>query len=163
MGQTMRRIQGKPWGGISTPGVVLRLLSAVLGEILLAPIIHNQLFPGIPMRSFILSVSGDRWLTPLRNAVLAHAGYAVIPASTAEKALEILLHRHVSAIVIGNSIAVLDRERLCSEGKRRGVPSVILDRGTPACDVSPQTHIDPTEGPEAVLSAIASVLAKTEN
>lgn len=110
------------------------------------------------MRSFILSVSGDRWLTPLRNAVLAHAGYAVIPAYTAEKAIEVLQHRYVSAMVIGHSIAVPDRERLCSEGMRRGVPSVILDHGGNGHHPR-EVHIDPLEGPETVLEAIAGVLA----
>lgn len=111
------------------------------------------------MRSFILSVSGDRWLTPLRNAVLAHAGYAVIPAYTAEKAIEVLRRRHVSAMVIGHSIRLQDRELLCSEGTKRGIPSVILDH-TIHGQHSREVHIDPLEGPETVLKAIADVLAK---
>lgn len=112
------------------------------------------------MRSFILSVSGDRWLTPLRNAVLAHAGYAVIPAYTAEKAIEVLQHRHVSAMVIGHSIALKDRQRLCSEGLKLGIPSVVLDNATHGRDRTRELHIDPLEGPEIVLEAIATVLAK---
>src|SRR5438552_2732907 len=36
------------------------------------------------MRSFILSVSADRHLTAIRNTVLAHAGYAVIPATSVQ-------------------------------------------------------------------------------
>lgn len=110
------------------------------------------------MRSFILSVSEDRWLTPLRNAVLAHAGYAVIPAYTAEKAIEVLQHRHVSAMVIGHSIGLQDRKRLCSEGMRRGVPSVVLDHGGQG-QHDREVYIDPLEGPETVLEAIARVLA----
>lgn len=112
------------------------------------------------MRSFILSVSGDRWLTPLRNAVLAHAGYGVIPAYTAEKAMEVLAYRHVSAMVIGHSIAAKDCQKLCSESRRLGVPTVILDTAVQPREGPRETHIDPTEGPEAVLNAIASVLAK---
>lgn len=142
-------------------GVLLLLLSSGVKGILLWSTIHNsELLAETPlMRSFILSVSGDRWLTPLRNAVLAHAGYAVIPAYTAEKAIEVLQHRHVSAMVIGHSIRLQDRERLCSEGTRRGVPSVILDH-TLQGKHSREVHIDPLEGPETVLKAIADVLAK---
>jgi hypothetical protein len=114
------------------------------------------------MRSFILSVSGDRWLTPLRNAVLAHAGYGVIPAYTAEKAMEVLAYRPVSAMVIGHAITAKDRQKLCSESRRLGVPTVILDNAMQGRE-SRETHIDPTEGPEAVLKAIASVLAREES
>jgi hypothetical protein len=142
-------------------GVFLRLLSAALKEILfLSTIPQFQIAHREPMRSFILSVSGDQWLTPLRNAVLAHAGYAVIPAYTAEKAIEVLQHRHVSAMVIGHSIAIRDRQRLCSEGNRRGVPAVILDHASQGPDCVREMHIDPLEGPETVLEAIATVLAR---
>jgi len=107
------------------------------------------------MRSFILSVSADRWLTPIRNTVLAHAGYAVIPALTAEAAMQVLVKRHVSAMVIANTVPLGERQRLCSEGKRRGVPAVILDRGEGAPDTAVEMHVDPSEGPEILLSAVA--------
>lgn len=115
-----------------------------------------------PMRSFILSVSADRWLTPIRNAVLAHAGYAVIPSLSAEAALEVLENRHVSAMVIGQSISVHDRQRLCSEGRRHGIPAVVLDRNVLATDAVREIHIDPSDGPEAFLMAVATVLGKTD-
>ena len=112
------------------------------------------------MRSFILSVSADRWLTPIRNTVLAHAGYAVIPALTAQAAMEVLLNRHVSAMVIANTIPLSERQRLCSEARRQGVPSVILDRGEGAPDTLVELHVDPSEGPEMLLSAVAQALKK---
>lgn len=112
------------------------------------------------MRSFILSVSSDRWLTPIRNTVLAHAGYAVIPSLSAEKALEVLLSRHVSAMVIGQSIPAHERQRLCSEGRKHGIPAVILDRNLPASRVASEVHVDPAEGPEAFLNALAAVLGR---
>ena len=111
------------------------------------------------MRSFILSVSSDRWLTPIRNTVLAHAGYAVIPSLSATTAMEVLLSRYVSAMVIGQSIPLRERQRLCSEGRRHGVPAVVLDR-----DLQPdrdfEVHVDPSDGPEVFLSALAAVLAR---
>jgi hypothetical protein len=92
--------------------------------------------------------------------VLAHAGYAVIPAYTAEKAIEVLQNRHVSAMVIGHSIALKDRQRLCSEGLKLGIPAVVLDKAVQSRDCTRELHIDPLEGPEMVLEAIATVLAK---
>jgi hypothetical protein len=114
------------------------------------------------MRSFILSVSSDRWLTPLRNAVLAHAGYGVIPSLSADAALKVLSNRRVSAMVIGHSIPVDDCQRLCSEGRRHGVPAVVLDRGLVSSDPLRELHIDPADGPEAFLTAVATVLARLQ-
>jgi DNA-binding LacI/PurR family transcriptional regulator len=112
------------------------------------------------MRSFILSVSSDRWLTPIRNTVLAHAGYGVIPSLSVDAAMEVLLSRRVSAMVIGNSIPLRERERLCSEGRRQGVPTVVLDRYVPASSAASEIHVDPADGPEAFLNAIALVLGR---
>jgi hypothetical protein len=111
------------------------------------------------MRSFILSVSADRRLTPIRNAVLAHAGYAVIPALTVEAAMEVLLKWRVSAMVIANTIPPGDRHRLSTEGQKRGVPTVILEGGEgPGTAV--EMYVDPSEGPEILLSVLARALAK---
>lgn len=110
------------------------------------------------MRSFILSVSSDRWLTPIRNTVLAHAGYAVIPSLTAADAMEVMSSRHVSAMVIGLSIPLRERERLCSEGRRHGIPAVVLDRDQ-VSGIASEIHIDPADGPEAFLEALANVLS----
>jgi hypothetical protein len=141
-------------------GVALRLLSAGFREILQEQTAHIADPSGKnPMRSFILSVSADRWLTPIRNTVLAHAGYAVIPSLSAEAAMQVLLNRHVSAMVIGHSIPPHDRQRLCSEGRRHGVPAVVLDRNTQVSDVAREIHVDPSDGPEAFLNAIAALLA----
>ena len=111
------------------------------------------------MRSFILSVSSDRWLTPTRNAVLAHAGYGVIPSLSAQAALTVLSNRRVSAMVIGHSIPAGERRLLCSEGRKYGVPAVVLDRGDQSPDPLLEVHLDPAGGLEVFLHAVASVLA----
>src|SRR6266853_1516605 len=103
------------------------------------------------MRPAVLSISAERVLAPIRNAVLAHAGYGVIPVSTVDSALKILRARHVCAIVIANSVSVIDRRRVCSEGHNRHVPSVVLDPyDQPADDLS-ELHVNPLDGPEAFL------------
>jgi hypothetical protein len=112
-----------------------------------------------PMRSLILSVSSERWLTPIRNAVLAHAGYGVIPSLSAAAALDVLSNRRVSAMVIGQSISASDRLRLCSEGRRQGIPAVVLDRSLESSHPLQEIHIDPADGPEAFLNAVAAVLS----
>lgn len=110
------------------------------------------------MRSFILSVSADALSSPIRNAVLAHAGYAVIPVQTADDAFRVLSSRYVSAMVIGPSIPQIHRRTLCAEGKKLGVPSVVLDRYEHVADPRSEIHVNPLDGPEVVLEAVASVL-----
>lgn len=75
--------------------------------------------------------------------------------------MEVLLNRHVSAMVIGQSIPLQERQRLCSEGRRHGIPAVVLDRNIQASDpASEEIHVDPFDGPEAFLNALATVLAR---
>ncbi len=112
------------------------------------------------MRPAVLSISTERVLAPIRNAVLAHAGYGVIPATTTESALRILRDRHVCAMVIGRSVPAADRRVLCSEGIRRGVPSVVLDPYEEVTDTHSGLHINPLDGPEAFLDALATLVQR---
>ena len=113
------------------------------------------------MRPAVLSISAERVLAPIRNAVLAHAGYGVIPVSSVEAALKILRARHVCAIVIANSISILDRRRVCSEGHNRHVPSVVLDPyDQNAADDQSELHVNPLDGPEAFLDALATLMER---
>lgn len=112
------------------------------------------------MRPAILSISTDRVLAPIRNAVLAHAGYGVIPVTSAESALKILRDRHVCALIIGNSVPAEDRKLLCSEALRHGVPSVVLDPYEQVGEEKSELHINPLEGPEVFLDALASIVQR---
>jgi hypothetical protein len=109
-------------------------------------------------RPAVLSVSTERELAPIRNAVLAHAGYGVIPATSTQSALNILRGRHVCAIVIARSVPVGDRRLLCFEGSRRGVPSVVLDPYAAVTDARSGLHMNPLEGPEIFLDALAALM-----
>jgi hypothetical protein len=113
------------------------------------------------MRPAVLSISAEKVLAPIRNAVLAHAGYGVIPASTIESALEILRDRHVCAMVIAHSFPLMDRRKLCSEGHSRKVPSVVLDPYEQVGDEQSALHVNPLDGPEAFLDALASLLLRS--
>jgi len=112
------------------------------------------------MRPSVLSISAERVLAPIRNAVLAHAGYGVIPVSTVEAALRILRARHVCAIVIANSVPLLDRRRVCSEGHHQRVPSVVLDPYDQRDEDESELHVNPLDGPEVFLDALASLMQR---
>ena len=112
------------------------------------------------MRPAVLSISAERVLAPIRNAVLAHAGYGVIPVSSVEAALTILHARHVCAIVIANSVPILERRRVCSEGHNLHVPSVVLDPYDQSADDESELHVNPLDGPEAFLDALATLMQR---
>jgi hypothetical protein len=112
------------------------------------------------MRPAVLSISEERVLSPIRNAVLAHAGYGVIPVFTIEAALKVLHARHVCAIVIANSISVQDRRRLCTEGHDLHIPSVVLDPYEQSADDESELHVNPLDGPEVFLDALASLMQR---
>jgi hypothetical protein len=112
------------------------------------------------MRPAILSISAERVLAPIRNAVLAHAGYGVIPVATADSALKVLRRRHVCAIVIANSVSLADRQRVCTEGHSRHVPSVVLDPYDRGVDDHAEMHVNPLDGPEAFLDALATLMQR---
>jgi hypothetical protein len=112
------------------------------------------------MRPAVLSISAERVLAPIRNAVLAHAGYGVIPVATVASALKVLRARHVCAIVIANNVPIPDRRLVCLEGHSRHVPSVVLDPYDQAADDESELHVNPLDGPEAFLDALADLLRR---
>src|SRR5882762_3185496 len=115
------------------------------------------------MRPAVLSISAEKVLAPIRNAVLAHAGYGVIPVTTIESALKILRGRHVCAMVIANTIPVTERRKLCSEGHSRKIPVVVLDPYEHVADEQSALHVNPLDGPEAFLDALASLLLRSHS
>lgn len=112
------------------------------------------------MRPAVLSISSERVLAPIRNAVLAHAGYGVIPVSSVDSAIKVLRHRHVCAIVIADTIPLSDRRRVCSEGHTHHVPSVVLDPYDIFADDQSELHVNPLDGPEIFLDALATLMQR---
>jgi hypothetical protein len=115
------------------------------------------------MRPSVLSVSSElseKVLAPIRNAVLAHAGYGVIPVTTAKAALQALRDRHVCAMIIGHSVSLVDRQMICFEGEIRRVPAVVLDHDEQQTLGQSQLHINPLDGPEAFLEALATLMLR---
>jgi DNA-binding NtrC family response regulator len=111
------------------------------------------------MRPAVLSIAKERLVSPLRNAVLAHAGYGVIPATSFDSALKILKRRHVSAMVVSQSMDQNERAVLCSEAHKLGIPSVVMDPYGQSGDEC-ELHLNPLDGPESFLDALASLLKR---
>jgi hypothetical protein len=110
------------------------------------------------MQPAILSVARETQASPIRNAVLARAGYRVIPACTAASALRILHQRYVSAMMIAHCVPDHDCRLLCSEAQRRGVPLVVLDPYEQMGSYRRELHISPLEGPQGFLDALATLI-----
>lgn len=112
------------------------------------------------MRPAILSIAKERLVSPLRNAVLAHAGYGVIPATSFDTALKILKRRRVNAVVIGQSIDRRERQMLCSEAHKLGVPSLVMDPYDQPGEDECELHVNPLDGPETFLQVLAGVVRR---
>jgi DNA-binding LacI/PurR family transcriptional regulator len=112
------------------------------------------------MRPAVLSIAKERLVSPLRNAVLAHAGYGVIPATSFDAALKILKRRRVNAVVIGHSMDKKERRALCSEAHKLGVPAVVMDPYDQSSDDGCGLHVNPLDGPETFLSVMAALVRR---
>lgn len=113
------------------------------------------------MRPAVLSIARERFVSPLRNAVLAHAGYGVVPVTSLDAALNILRRRRICAMIIGQSMELRERRVLCCEAHKLGIPSVVLDPYGQPCDYQFQLHVNPLDGPELFLDALASLLKRS--
>lgn len=63
-------------------------------------------------------------------------------------------------MVIGPSVESQDCRLLCSEASRVGVPSVVLDPYGYFPANPSELHINPLDGPEIFLDALASLLKR---
>jgi DNA-binding response OmpR family regulator len=111
------------------------------------------------MRPAVLSISTEKQLAPIRNTVLAHAGYGVIPANSTESALKILQRRHICALLVGNSLTKKEQKELCDQARRMGIPSVVLDPREADRVSGSEVHVHPLDGPEMYLDALATLVA----
>ena len=115
------------------------------------------------MRPAVLSIAKERLASPTRNAVMAHAGYGVIPATSTATALDVLRRRRVCAMVVGPSMNEDERHLLCREAHRHGVPAVVLDPYSQPCDQDCDRCVNPLDGPEQLLRALKSLLPGGQN
>jgi hypothetical protein len=71
-----------------------------------------------------------------------------------DTALDVLRHRHVCAMVVGQSMNVRERRLLCREAHKYGVPAMVLDPYEQPCDDDCEMHFNPLDGPESLLDAL---------
>jgi DNA-binding LacI/PurR family transcriptional regulator len=110
------------------------------------------------MRPAILSFAREKVLSPIRNAVLAHAGYCVIPVTTADAAIQVLATRHICGVIIGHSISDNERHVICQKARLLGVPAIVLDPFEVLHDDAALAHINPLDGPEKFLNTLADAV-----
>lgn len=113
-------------------------------------------------RPAVLSVATERALAQIRNAVLAHAGYEVIPAYSLESALAALRDQRVSAMVISDTLGAGDLRALVQQAHQRKVPLLLLDPYDQFDQYQPELHINPLDGPEVFLHAVAALISKEQ-
>jgi DNA-binding NtrC family response regulator len=113
-------------------------------------------------RPAVLSVAAERALAQIRNAVLTHAGYDVIPAYSLEAALAALRDRCVNAMVIAHTVCPGDLRTLVQEAHHRNVPLLLLDPYDQFAQDQSELHVNPLDGPEVFLHAIAALIAKDQ-
>ncbi|HEX7288681.1 MAG TPA: hypothetical protein VF532_21025 [Candidatus Angelobacter sp.] len=113
-------------------------------------------------RPAVLSVANERALAQIRNAVLAHAGYDVIPAYSLEGALTALRDRCVGAMVISHTVRPSDLRALVQEAHQRKVPLLLLDPYDQFAQSQSELHVNPLDGPEVFLHAVAALIARDQ-
>jgi hypothetical protein len=62
--------------------------------------------------------------------------------------------------VIGNSVRILERRRLCSEGHNKRIPSVVLDPYDQRDEDESELHVNPLDGPEVFLDVLATLMQR---
>ena len=80
------------------------------------------------------------------------------PEETGSVALEVLASRNVSAVIVSSSLSDYDRLLVCSEARRQGIPCVVLDPYEHMSESGTEMRINPLDGPEVFLKAVATLL-----
>jgi hypothetical protein len=75
--------------------------------------------------------------------------------------MEVMATRQVSIVVIGNSVPLRERMRICTEALRLGIPSVVLDPHERTLESPSTAHFNPLDGPEAFLEKVAALVRPT--
>lgn len=107
----------------------------------------------------ILSVSFDNLTGIARNALLAHAGYAVSPATSTARAFELLELWQFDLVIIGDTVPQAERRLLFLEINRKfGAPVLLMDSGEPDPLIRAKAHIAANATSEQLMHAVASIV-----
>src|SRR5437660_1282294 len=107
----------------------------------------------------ILSISFDNLTGIARNVLLAHAGYAVSPATSTTRAFELLGTWPFDLVIIGDTVPEAERRLLFLEIKRKfEVPVLLMDPGEADPMMRARAHIRANASPEELMRAVASLV-----
>jgi len=107
----------------------------------------------------ILSISFDNLTGIARNVLLAHAGYAVSPATSTTRAFELLGKMTFDLVIIGDTVPTAERRLLFLEIKRKfEVPILLMDSGEADPLIRARAHVGANATPKELMLAVASVV-----
>lgn len=107
----------------------------------------------------VLSISFDNIVGMGRNAMLAHAGYAVSPATSSTRAFELLHALQFDLVIIGNTVPLAERRLLFLEIKRKfNAPILLMDAGEADPMMRADAHIPESSSPAELMAAVAAMV-----
>ncbi len=117
--------------------------------------------PGSPR---ILSISRDAMLLASRNAVLRTAGYTIETAMRDDQAVERMRAGGIDAIVLGDSIEFVERNRLARDLKQiaPNVPILVIKTTGEDPPQEAAASMDSLDGPEVLLQKLRQILSSRE-
>lgn len=111
-------------------------------------------------RPKVLSVCDNKLLaSALRNAVLAHARYAVVPAICEQQAMCCLAQHDIDLVIVGHKFPAADKHRLI-RGLRatKNVPVLAVYAGIPDPQIDADEQVGALDGPELLLAAASALI-----
>lgn len=106
----------------------------------------------------ILSISFDNLSGISRNAHLAHAGYAVSPATSTTRAFELLNELRFDLVIIGDTVPTNERRLLFLEIKRKfNIPVLLMDSDEVDTLMRASAHISKDASLEQLMKTVTSV------
>jgi DNA-binding response OmpR family regulator len=111
----------------------------------------------------ILSVGLDPSLMKTRTTLLANAGYSVLPSFTIRDAFQIFTSHDIDMVILCHTIPKEDKIQLIASIRERNkrTPVISLHADGEPKDEPVDRYVHSLDGPEAFLSCVAQVLAKS--
>ena len=111
-------------------------------------------------RPIVLSVCDSNLLaSALRNAVLARAGYAVIPVSREEQAICYLAQHEIDLVIVGHKFPSAETRRLLRRLRAtKNVPVLTVYAEGPDPRIKSDEQVGALDGPEQLLAAASALI-----
>src|SRR4051812_21871483 len=107
----------------------------------------------------ILSVSFDNLTGIARNAMLAHEGYAVSPATSTTRAFELLAALRFDLVIVSATVPEAERRLLVLEIKRKyDVPVMMMNAGEPDPMIRARANIPAEASAAELMHAVGAIV-----